>query len=102
MRTLEHLAYTPSPDIVHEAPGHAPIIADQEYANYLRDYGEVSRRAIFSRQDVEVYEAVRELSDIKEDPASTPDRIDAAQKRLDEATAAVDHLSEAALLARMN
>jgi phenylalanine-4-hydroxylase len=102
MRTLEHLSYTPAPDIVHEAAGHAPIIADQEYADYLRRYGEVSRKAIFSAKDMEVYEAIRALSDIKEDPRSTRAEIDAAQKRLDQATADVDWISEASLLARMN
>ena len=35
MRTLEHLAYTPAPDIVHEAAGHAPIVADRSYREYL-------------------------------------------------------------------
>ncbi len=102
MRTLEHLAYTPAPDIVHEAAGHAPIIADQEYANYLRAYGEVSRKAIFSDQDMAVYEAIRDLSDLKEDPRSTPEEIEAAQRRLDEMTASIDYVSEASLLSRMN
>lgn len=102
MRTLDHLAYTPAPDIVHEAAGHAPILADPEFANYLRNYGEVSRKAIFSDKDMEVYEAIRCLSDLKEDPRSTPDQIAKTQKRLDEATSNVDYLSEATLLARMN
>src|SRR6185437_6285197 len=75
MRTLEHLAYTPAPDIVHEAAGHAPIIADPDYAAYLRNYGEVARRAIFSDKDMAVYAAVRALSEVKEDPASTPHQI---------------------------
>src|SRR3954466_6997248 len=65
MRKLENLSYTPAPDIVHEAAGHAPIIADPEYERYLRSYGEISRKAIFSKQDLEVYEAVRNLSDVK-------------------------------------
>ncbi|MCJ8275812.1 MAG: phenylalanine 4-monooxygenase, partial [Bdellovibrionales bacterium] len=28
MRTIEHILYTPAPDIVHEAAGHAPIFVD--------------------------------------------------------------------------
>ncbi len=102
MRTLEHLAYTPAPDIVHEAAGHAPIIADPEYANYLRSYGEVSRKAIFSSADMAVYQAIRELSDVKENPASTPAEIAKAQERLDTTVAASDYVSEASYLARMN
>jgi len=102
MRTLEHLAYTPAPDIVHEAAGHAPILADPEYAAYLRHYGEVSRRAIFSRQDIEVYEAIRELSEIKENPNSSAAEIARCQTNLDNRIAALDHESEATLLSRMN
>jgi len=102
MRTLEHLAYTPAPDIVHEAAGHAPIIADPEYSTYLRAYGEISRKAIFSDQDMAVYEAVRNLSIVKEDPASSVEDIAHAQKQLDEAGASVSYLSEATLMARMN
>ncbi len=102
MRTLDHLAYTPAPDIVHEAAGHAPIIADPEFANYLRCYGEVARKAIFSSKDMEVYEAIRLLSDIKENQKSTSVEIENAQTRLDQAVAGVDYLSEATLLARMN
>jgi len=26
IRTIDHIAYTPAPDIIHEAAGHAPII----------------------------------------------------------------------------
>jgi phenylalanine-4-hydroxylase len=102
MRKLENLAYTPAPDIVHEAAGHAPIIADPEYSNYLRNYGEVSRKAILSHHDIKVYQAIRNLSEVKENPDSTPEAIAQAQAQLDEAVDAVDFDSEAALLARMN
>ena len=30
MRQIHHIEYTPAPDIVHEAAGHAPIIVDRE------------------------------------------------------------------------
>lgn len=102
MRKIENLAYTPAPDIVHEAAGHAPIIADPEYASYLRNYGEVSRKAILSHHDIAVYRAIRNLSEVKENPDATPEAIRTAQRQLDEATQAVDFDSEAALLARMN
>lgn len=102
MRKIENLAYTPAPDIVHEAAGHAPIISDPEYASYLRNYGEVSRKAILSHHDLSVYRAIRNLSEVKENPDSTPESIALAQKQLDEASSAVNFDSEAALLARMN
>jgi phenylalanine-4-hydroxylase len=101
MRTPEHLHYTPAPDIVHEAAGHAPILADPEYANYIRKYGEVSQKVIFSKEDLAVYNAIRELSDIKEDPSSTPEEIALASTRLDQAVAEVSYASEATQLSRM-
>jgi len=36
IRTLEHIEYTPAPDIIHEAAGHAPIISNPEYAECMR------------------------------------------------------------------
>jgi phenylalanine-4-hydroxylase len=101
MRSLEHIAYTPAPDIVHEAAGHAPIIADPEYAAYLRSYGEISKKAISSIEDLKVYEAIRNLSEVKEDPRSTQETIEQAQKTLDLAISSVTYTSEATLLSRM-
>jgi len=101
MRKLEHILYTPAPDVVHEAAGHAPIIADPDYSDYLRAYGEVSRQAIHSQHDMAVFRAIRRLSVTKEDPAATAAEVDAAQAGLDEALAAVDWVSEASELSRM-
>jgi len=101
MRKIENLAYTPAPDIVHEAAGHAPIIADPAYADYLHHYGELAEKAIYSSQDLAVYEGVKLLSDTKEDPRSTPAMVAEAQRKLDAAIAAVDHDSEATQLGRM-
>lgn len=100
MRTHEHLAYTPSPDIVHEAAGHAPIIADPAYARFLQNMAEVSRKVILSIHDLNLYEAIRNLSDVKEDPTATPELIAKAQKALDQAVNAVDDVSENMWLAR--
>ena len=102
MRKLEHLAYTPAPDIVHEAAGHAPILADAEYAQYLRAYGQVARRAIFSKNDMDVYEAILNLSETKEDPDATVEQISKAQRQLEQAITNQTYVSEATYLARMN
>ena len=39
IRPVNQILYTPAPDIIHEAAGHAPIIADGEYAAYLKLFG---------------------------------------------------------------
>ncbi len=53
MRQIHHIEYTPAPDIVHEAAGHAPIIVDREYSNYLQRFGEVGAKAMSSKKDFE-------------------------------------------------
>src|SRR5690606_28585754 len=63
MRSLDHIGYTPAPDIVHEAAGHAPILINPEFASYLKRYAEVARNAIVSRADMRQYAAIRALSD---------------------------------------
>ncbi|WP_310991412.1 aromatic amino acid hydroxylase [Aequorivita marina] len=71
IRQLENIEYTPAPDIIHEGAGHAPIIASPDYAEYLRRFGEVGSKAISSAHDIDMYEAVRELSILKESPLPT-------------------------------
>jgi phenylalanine-4-hydroxylase len=39
MRSVEHLLYTPAPDIVHESAGHAPFLVDIDYAEFLQRFG---------------------------------------------------------------
>lgn len=79
IRQLENIEYTPAPDIIHEAAGHAPIIANPDYAEYLRRFGEVGAKAILSSHDNDMYEAVRNLSILKEAPNSTDTEINAAE-----------------------
>lgn len=102
MRTIDHLTYTPAPDIVHEAAGHAPILANPEYAAYLLEYGDVARNSIISKQDLDQYEAIRVLSDIKENPDSSPAQIENAERQLEKVNSSITGVSEAALLSRMN
>ena len=44
IRQVNHIEYTPAPDIIHESVGHAPIIANPDYAEYLRRFGEMAVR----------------------------------------------------------
>lgn len=83
IRQLEHIEYTPAPDIIHEGAGHAPIIANPEYAEYLRRFGEIGCKAISSSRDYELYEAVRLLSIIKEAEGTPQAEIEAAEKQVD-------------------
>ena len=66
IRQLENIEYTSAPDIIHESAGHAPIIANPDYAEYLRRLGDIGSKAILSKHDMDLYEAVRKLSILKE------------------------------------
>ena len=84
IRQLENIEYTPAPDIIHEGAGHAPIIASPDYAEYLRRFGEVGAKAISSAHDIDMYEAVRELSILKEAEGISQELINAAEARVEE------------------
>ena len=102
MRTINHIEYTPAPDIIHEAAGHAPIIANPEYAEYLRRFGEIGSKAISSAKDYEMYEAIRLLSILKEDPNSSESDIEAAQKRVEWLQENMGELSEMAQIRNLH
>ena len=83
IRQLEHIEYTPAPDIIHEGAGHAPIIANPEYAEYLRRFGEIGCKAISSARDYELYEAIRLLSILKEAEDTPEEEIKKAEEQVD-------------------
>lgn len=101
MRKLEHIDYTPAPDIVHEAAGHAPILADPDYSAYLKKFGEIARKVIFAKEDNLLYEAILNLSETKENPIATEAEIQAAESRLEAAVKDVGYVSEAQQITRL-
>ncbi|MCH3884087.1 aromatic amino acid hydroxylase [Tenacibaculum aquimarinum] len=102
MRTINHIEYTPAPDIIHEAAGHAPIIANPEYAEYLRRFGEIGSKAISSAKDYEMYEAVRLLSILKENPNSDEKEIAEAQEKVEWLQNNMGELSEMAQIRNLH
>jgi phenylalanine-4-hydroxylase len=101
IRQLEHIEYTSAPDIIHESAGHAPIISDTKYNQYLSYLGSIGTKALFSSKDYALYESIRTLSILKEIP-----NVD--QKELADAEALVLYNqqnlgapSEMALLSRL-
>ena len=102
MRQINHIEYTPAPDIVHEAAGHAPIIVDGPYAAYLQRFGEVGTKAMSSRKDFELYEAIRRLSILKEAPGTPQSEIDSAEKLVLDRQANLGAPSEMARLSRLH
>ena len=102
IRTINHIEYTPAPDIIHEAAGNAPIISNPEYAAYLRRFGEIGSKAISSSKDYEMYEAIRLLSILKEDPHSTKKEIKIAQEKVEYLQNNMGELSEMAQIRNLH
>lgn len=102
IRQLHHIEYTPAPDIIHESAGHAPIIADKDYHEYLSYFGSIGAKAMFSSKDFELYEAIRELSILKEMHDADPGLLRKAEKRVDFCQKNLGEPSEMALLSRLH
>lgn len=101
IRTLDHIEYTPAPDIIHESAGHAPIISDVHYNKFLSHLGAVGAKAMFSKQDHELYEAIRALSILKETYGADPEEVKAAEDVLFRCQQNMGTPSEMALLSRL-
>ncbi len=102
IRQLKHIEYTPAPDIIHESAGHAPIIADPDYHQYLSYFGSIGAKAMFSAQDYELYEAIRALSILKEMPDADPAELKAAEEQVAYCQKNMGEPSEMALLSRLH
>jgi phenylalanine-4-hydroxylase len=102
IRTLDHIEYTPAPDIIHESAGHAPIIAHPDFADYLVKIGKVGAKAFSSKKDYELYEAIRHLSIIKEDPYTDPKEIEEGEKLIGDISSNMGKPSEMALLRNLH
>ncbi|HEY8946729.1 MAG TPA: aromatic amino acid hydroxylase, partial [Polyangiaceae bacterium] len=101
IRTREHLVYTPAPDIIHEAAGHAPILTDPLYAAYLRGVGELGQRAFTLPEEERVYQAIYALSEVKENPALDEHAAQTAEAELRDALAHASEVSEATRTSRL-
>jgi phenylalanine-4-hydroxylase len=102
IRQINHIEYTPAPDIIHESAGHAPIIADADYNSYLSYIGSIGAKAMFSAKDFELYEAIRALSILKEAVEVPEYEIAKAEQHLQQIADNMGEPSEMALLSRLH
>ena len=102
IRPIDQIEYTPAPDIIHEAAGHAPIIADSNYAEYLRMFGYIGSKAFSSALDGKIYEAIRHLSILKADPYTPESEIKQAEKQLENLEKSITGLSEMSLIRNLH
>lgn len=102
IRPFNQVEYTPAPDIIHEAAGHAPIISHPEYAEYLRYFGEIGSKAFSSAADYDLYESIRYLSILKADPNTTIEDIQKAEADLEQKEQNLGLPSEMALIRNLH
>jgi len=102
IRHINHIEYTPAPDIIHESAGHAPIIADKDYNSYLSYFGSIGAKAMFSSKDFQLYEAIRKLSILKEAANTAEAEIRKAERHLQRVSEDMGEPSEMALLGRLH
>jgi len=101
IRKITNIEYTPAPDIIHEAAGHAPILFDPVFREYVQKIGSIGAKAFATKEKQELFEAVRNLTIVMEDPKSTAEEKAAAQKLVEEKQNAIVGISEAEKISRV-
>lgn len=101
IRKLENIQYTPAPDIIHEAAGHAPILCEEKFSEYVKLFGQIGSKALATSEEHELFEAVRTYSNLLESGTATKAEINEAKTNFEEKQAAVTELSEAEQISRL-
>lgn len=101
IRKLENIQYTPAPDIIHEAAGHAPILCEEKFSEYVKLFGQIGSKALATSEEHELFEAVRTYSNLLESGKATKEEIEEAKANFEEKQSAVTELSEAEQISRL-
>jgi phenylalanine-4-hydroxylase len=101
IRKLENIQYTPAPDIIHEAAGHAPILCEEKFSEYVKLFGKIGSKALATKEEHDQFEAVRSYFNLLESGSATQEAINIAKANFEEKQAAVTELSEAEQISRL-
>jgi phenylalanine-4-hydroxylase len=101
IRKLENIQYTPAPDIIHEAAGHAPILCEEKFSEYVKLFGKIGSKALATSEEHELFEAVRSYSNLLESGQATQAEIDEAKRNFEAKQDVVTELSEAEQISRL-
>ncbi|MGG3469740.1 aromatic amino acid hydroxylase [Neobacillus pocheonensis] len=101
IRKLENIQYTPAPDIIHEAAGHAPILVDEKFSEYVKLFGSIGSKALATSEEHGLFEATRAYSNLLESGTATQEEIAAAKALFEEKQTSVTELSEAEQISRL-
>ncbi|WP_335871769.1 aromatic amino acid hydroxylase [Bacillus sp. 2205SS5-2] len=101
IRKLENIQYTPAPDIIHEAAGHAPILYNETFSRYVKLFGEIGSKALATKEEHEVFEATRDYSNLLESGIASATEISNAKRVMEQKQSQVTGLSEAEEISRL-
>ena len=101
IRKLENIQYTPAPDIIHEAAGHAPILLDEKFSEYVKLFGSIGAKAIATKEEHDLFEAIRQYSNLLESGTGTDEQIEKAKQNFEDKQKLVTELSEAEQISRL-
>jgi phenylalanine-4-hydroxylase len=102
IRRLEHVDYSPEPDLAHDVIGHLPMLFSREHREFLQRLASVMSRARSNGLDDALYTANRSLAALKTRGAPSLAELRAAAERVARIHRALrTGASELAELARM-
>lgn len=101
IRKVENILYSPAPDIIHEAAGHAPMLMHPSFSEIVKRFGRLGAKAFMNREEHASFAALKRLTIVKENANSTEADVEAAERAVHEAKAQVKGFSEAQQVARI-
>ncbi|BDD03296.1 aromatic amino acid hydroxylase [Aureibacter tunicatorum] len=102
VRTLQHLKYTPYPDLIHDILGHGPCVAFSPIERLMRYFGKLGTRAFSSRLDSELHDALNKLSILKEEKSTNAQEINQVSGLIDYLKASFSEVSEMEKVRRLH
>ena len=82
LRSLEHLALSPTPDFLHDVFGHLPMLFCRPYLTYLLNLCALMRKAQSDSRDSELYLLNRQVSRLKSRGEARSKRLTVLELRL--------------------
>ncbi len=79
IRHPKHIAFSPTPDLVHDIFGHLPLLFSERHREYLCELGQVMCGARENTLDGSLHVAYRRMGALKSNPDSPADLVLAAE-----------------------
>lgn len=84
VRSVAQQAYTPIPDIIHEAAGHLPMLVDPNYRRFMQRFGEKGSQFGYGELDQRVFKCQKEYAELLALPQPDSSRVAELESELAE------------------